>query len=120
MTNQGPFVPAARPDQVAAEDLRRSLRGPAIACMSVVVAFFGVFGVWAALAPISSAAVATGVVSPEGSRKTIQHLEGGIIKTLHVREGDVVRKGDLPSPSTRRWRAHRMRRFRCRLCGSAQ
>ena len=95
MTNQSSLAPAARPDQVATQDLRRSLRGPAIACLSVVIAFFGVFGVWAAVAPMSSAAVATGVVSPEGSRKIIQHLEGGIIKTLHVREGDVVKKGDL-------------------------
>src|SRR5262245_14294840 len=92
-----PAVPAVRttPGELAARDLRRSLRLPGYACLAVVGLFFGVFGVWAALAPISSAAGATGVVSPEGSRKTIQHLEGGIIKTLHVREGDRIKKGDL-------------------------
>ena len=44
--------------------------------------------------PLASAAVAPGVVSPEGKRKTVQHLEGGIIAAIHVRDGDRVREGD--------------------------
>src|SRR5262249_5960124 len=95
MTQPSTPAPRLTPGQLAARDLRRSLRKPGFACLAVVGGFFGVFGLWAGLAPISSAAVATGVVSPEGSRKTIQHLEGGIIKTLHVREGDRVKAGDL-------------------------
>ena len=55
--------------------------------------FFGFLGVWAWYAPLSSAALASGVVSPDGSRKTVQHLEGGIIRTIHVREGDQVEVG---------------------------
>lgn len=51
------------------------------------------FGAWASTAPLASAAIAPAVVSPDGSRKTIQHLEGGIIRTIHVREGDWVAKG---------------------------
>lgn len=51
-------------------------------------------GVWSWFAPLSSAALAPGVVSPEGSRKTVQHLEGGIIQRIHVREGDRVAAGD--------------------------
>lgn len=54
--------------------------------------FFGLGG-WAALAPLSSAAIATGVVSPDSSRKTVQHLEGGIIKDILVRDGDRVSVG---------------------------
>lgn len=76
-------------------DLRRSLKVPALACAVVVVGFFGVFGAWTATAPLSSAAVAQGVVSPEGSRKTVQHLEGGIIRQFLMREGAQVKKGDL-------------------------
>ena len=79
----------------ARQDLHRSLRRPAIACAIVFVGFFGLFGGWAATAPLSSAAVAQGVVSPEGSRKTVQHLEGGIIKQFLMREGVRVKKGDL-------------------------
>jgi HlyD family secretion protein/epimerase transport system membrane fusion protein len=70
------------------------LRGPVIAGYIVVVLFFGGLGTWAALAPIASAVIATGVVSPEGSRKTIQHLEGGIITEILVEDGDLVQAGD--------------------------
>lgn len=55
--------------------------------------FFGVFGGWAILAPLDSAAVAPGVVSVEGSRKTVQHLEGGIIAEILVKDGDRVKAG---------------------------
>ena len=61
---------------------------------AVVLLFFGGGGLWAWLAPLASAAVAPGVVSPEGKRKTVQHLEGGIIRAIHIREGSQVRTGD--------------------------
>jgi HlyD family type I secretion membrane fusion protein len=51
------------------------------------------FGGWSSTAPLASAALAPAVVSPDGSRKTVQHLEGGIIRTIHVREGDIVIAG---------------------------
>ena len=50
-------------------------------------------GGWSALAPLASAAIAPGVLSPAGNRKTVEHLEGGIIKTIHVQEGDQVIAG---------------------------
>lgn len=56
---------------------------------------FGLFGGWAALAPLDSAALASGVVTVQGYRKTVQHLEGGIIRSLRVRDGDQVAAGDL-------------------------
>jgi len=60
----------------------------------VFLAFFGGLGAWAALAPLDSAAIAPGVVLVEGKRKTIQHLEGGIIREIAVDEGAVVAAGD--------------------------
>jgi HlyD family type I secretion membrane fusion protein len=51
------------------------------------------FGGWSAIAPLASAAIAIGVVSPDGYRKTVQHLEGGIIRAIHVQEGDFVAAG---------------------------
>ena len=36
----------------------------------------------------------TGVVTVQNYRKTVQHLEGGIVKELHARDGDLVNKGD--------------------------
>ena len=73
--------------------LRRSIRGPAWFGLVLVVLFIGGFGAWAALAPMAAGAVAPGVLSPDGSRKTVQHLEGGIIRKLHVRDGDTVTAG---------------------------
>jgi HlyD family type I secretion membrane fusion protein len=55
---------------------------------------FGVFGVWACVAPIDSAAVAPGVVMVESNRRVIQHLEGGIVRDILVDEGSHVKAGE--------------------------
>lgn len=60
----------------------------------VVFLTFGVFGSWAAFAPLDSAALAPGVVTVQSYRKTVQHLEGGIVKELLVHDGDQVSAGD--------------------------
>lgn len=62
---------------------------------AIIFVTFGLFGSWATLAPLDSAALAPGVVTVKGYRKTIQHLEGGIVKALHVRDGDMVKAGDV-------------------------
>lgn len=72
---------------------QKLLRGPVFIGSVLIILFFGGLGAWAALAHISSAVVASGVVSPEGSRKTIQHLEGGIIAEILVDDGDTVKAG---------------------------
>ncbi len=54
----------------------------------LVVFIFG--GTWAALAPLDSAAVASGSVVVESNRKSINHQEGGIIRELLVTDGDSV------------------------------
>ena len=52
------------------------LRGMVIVGFVIVGLFFGIFGGWALLAPLESAAIAPGVVSIDTNRKTVQHLEG--------------------------------------------
>lgn len=69
-------------------------RRPMLFGAAVVALFFGAFGTWAATAPLSSGAIAHGVVSPDSERRVIQHLEGGIIREVHVREGQHVVAGD--------------------------
>lgn len=54
----------------------------------------GGFGLWAAGAPLAGAAIAPGVISPDGSRRTVQHLEGGVIREIRVENGSVVQAGD--------------------------
>jgi len=61
----------------------------------VIVFTFIVLGGWSAVARIDSAVVAEGVVAIESNRKTIQHLEGGIVREILVRDGDVVQRGDV-------------------------
>lgn len=73
--------------------LGRSLRRPVLAGTALVTLFFGAFGTWAAVAPLASAAIAPGIVSPDSSRKTVQHLEGGIIRQILVQEGTHVEAG---------------------------
>lgn len=58
----------------------------------VAVFVFGFLG-WAALAPLDSALVAQGVVVVETHRKSIQHLEGGIVRDIFVKEGERVPAG---------------------------
>ncbi len=68
-------------------------RGPVRTGLAIIaVAFLG-FGGWAALAPLSGAVIAAGEVKVEANRKTVQHLEGGIVAAINVRDGDVVKAG---------------------------
>jgi HlyD family secretion protein/epimerase transport system membrane fusion protein len=58
----------------------------------LILVFVVGLGLWAALVPLAGGAIAPGVISPDGSRRTVQHLEGGIIRKLNVRDGDFVER----------------------------
>lgn len=62
---------------------------------AIVILGFGVLVGWASLAQLDGAAVAQGVVAVESNRKTVQHLEGGIVREILVRDGDVVAEGQV-------------------------
>lgn len=55
----------------------------------------GGFLLWAGLAPLDEGVPGTGIVSVDTKRKTIQHLKGGIVEKIEVREGDRVKAGDV-------------------------
>ncbi len=74
---------------------RTRLRGITMAGNLLILCFVLGLGTWSGFAPLESAAVASGVVESESSRKTIQHLEGGIIRKILVADGDVVRAGQI-------------------------
>lgn len=59
----------------------------------VVLGMLGGFLLWSAFAPLTSAVVATGKVVVETRNKVVQHLDGGIVANIHVKEGDLVTKG---------------------------
>jgi HlyD family type I secretion membrane fusion protein len=62
---------------------------------AVIGILFGGFGTWASLAPLSSAAIAPGTVVVDSNRKSVQHLEGGVIREILVRDGDLVEAGQV-------------------------
>ena len=59
----------------------------------VIALFFGVFGGWAVLAPLAGAIIVEGSVKVDSYRKTVQHLEGGIVREILVKVGDQVQQG---------------------------
>lgn len=62
---------------------------------ALVILLFGIFGIWAGTVPLASAVIAPGVVKVVSQRRSVQHLEGGIVKSILVREGDRVEQGQL-------------------------
>lgn len=66
-----------------------------LAGSAVVFLTFGVMGGWAAVAKLDSAVVAPGTITLDSNRKVIQHLEGGIVEEILVKEADKVERGDV-------------------------
>jgi HlyD family type I secretion membrane fusion protein len=85
------------PNQASAalhQRLRREERALSLRGCVAIGGLIAAFAAWSAVAPLAAAVVVAGTVGVESERKTVQHLEGGIIKAIHVRPGSVVRQGD--------------------------
>jgi len=63
--------------------------------LKALIIFTFVFLIWAIFLPIESASIAEGMIVLDFNRKTIQHLEGGIIDQILVKEGQMVNEGDV-------------------------
>ncbi len=66
-----------------------------VATVAVLVAAVALFVAWAAVTPIGEVATASGDVAPTGTVRRIQHLEGGIVSAVRVREGETVEAGQV-------------------------
>jgi HlyD family type I secretion membrane fusion protein len=71
-------------------EVPQSARLPTVLGISVLLLWSFGFGAWATLAPLASAVVASGSFVATGQNKQVQHLEGGIIREMLVKEGEVV------------------------------
>lgn len=76
-------------------DVPRSIGRHVVFSIVLMVVSFGGFGLWAFQAPLAAAIIAQGSFVATGQNKIIQHLEGGIIKEINVREGDHVTAGQV-------------------------
>ncbi len=81
-------------EDIDRNDVVQTARGPIVFGTYVIIIFIIMGGLWTAIAPLDSAAVAIGTVIPSSKRKTIQHLQGGIVKKIFVQLGDRVKEGD--------------------------
>lgn len=83
-----PDLASAEPSTDFMNPKRITRRGGVVVFVFVVVALG-----WGALAPLDSALQAPGTLVVESHRKTIQHLEGGIVKDILVSDGQLVAAG---------------------------
>jgi HlyD family secretion protein/epimerase transport system membrane fusion protein len=84
------------PEGFVARAKSRTDTGPWIVIgIAIVFITFGVFGTWAGLAKLASSAMAPGVVAVDSDWRTVQHLEGGIVAAILVKDGDHVNAGDV-------------------------
>src|SRR3984957_14469619 len=75
-------------------DVPRRPYVPTVAGISSIVLFLVGFGYWSNTALIAGAVITSGAFVTTGQNKIIQHLEGGVIRDILVREGDVVEAGE--------------------------
>ena len=80
---------------VAQSVLIRDWKRPAAIGYALIAFTFVILGGWSALAKLDSAVTAPGVVAEGSGRKSVQHLEGGIVKEILVREGEHVTAGQV-------------------------
>ena len=74
---------------------RRSIRLHLIIGLAVVLVLAGGFGGWASTVQISGALIAPGAVVVDSNVKKVQHPTGGVVGEVRVRDGDVVKAGDV-------------------------
>jgi HlyD family type I secretion membrane fusion protein len=73
--------------------VKTSFRIPVFVALLIAGFGLGGFLVWAATAELAGAVIASGHIAANGENQTIQHLEGGIVKDIRVKEGDIVVAG---------------------------
>lgn len=75
--------------------LRHTVRNHMLFALLLTIVIIGGIGGWAAFTEISGAVVSSGTIVVESNTKQVQHREGGIVRDIRVKNGDVVEAGDL-------------------------
>lgn len=72
-----------------------SARAPMTVGFLALIALVGGFGTWSIFTEISGAVIAPGRLEVDRNRQIVQHVDGGVVSEIRVREGDRVEAGDL-------------------------
>lgn len=88
-----PVSAAPAPGPAAPRAIVTSMETPRRIGLTIFTLVFGVFGLWAAVAPLDGAAFGLGRVTVRSHKKIVQHLEGGIVAEIMARNGDLVEIG---------------------------
>lgn len=80
---------------LAEHDEMPSYAGPFRTALLIMACLAAVIVGWGMYARLDAAVVTNGVMLAESQRKTVEHFEGGILRTLYVRAGDRVREGQV-------------------------
>jgi len=92
---QKEVTPAETENELEIPDLNTDYTPVRNIGLVIVLSTVVFFGAWSMLAPIDSSALAPGVIAVKSHKKSIQHLDGGIVKTIFVKAGDAVKAGDI-------------------------
>lgn len=98
LASSGPTKPSGRDGSAARSDILREeadTRQPIRLGLWVLVGGFALFLLWAAWAPLGEGVVAPAKVAIETRRLAIQHQTGGVIRSVPVVEGQLVKTGDV-------------------------
>ncbi|MGV6812236.1 MAG: HlyD family type I secretion periplasmic adaptor subunit [Brevirhabdus sp.] len=71
------------------------VRMPLLVGLLALVTLVGGFGYWSVSSTLAGAVVVSGQVEVDRNRQVVQHPEGGVVKQILVKEGDVVAAGDI-------------------------
>jgi len=82
-------------DKTQEQPLPTNAQKPLIIGFLILLMGFGGFIAWSVYAPLDSGVPSSGTVVLDTSRKTVQHLSGGVVKKIYVREGETIKEGSI-------------------------
>ncbi|MCO6181034.1 HlyD family type I secretion periplasmic adaptor subunit [Ciceribacter sp. RN22] len=93
MSSESSDVSGGERWRVLSYDKSKAGRAPMFVGLFMLVPILIAFVAWAVLAPLNAAAIAPGTIVLSSERKTVQHLEGGLVTEIFVSEGEAVVRG---------------------------
>jgi protease secretion system membrane fusion protein len=94
-TNTPTMLPQLSPRDLVPATPERDERSHARLGWAVILAGIGGFLLWASLAPLDKGVPMTGTVTVASNKKAVQHMTGGTVEAILVKEGDTVKAGDV-------------------------